>query len=304
MWKTVVTATALVVCTFIFHPDATSRVCRAADPPRLDRHTNQDSLSEGKSPPTPQTSIFAAFQPTTSAGSRESHSPNQVRPAVPPTVTPAQLETIDTPDPIGPQSGPRLLAPTLDAANSQLEPMELVEFRELPLGEAMRAFSEQTELNIVPSAEASKTVVSLYLRNVDPLAALDSMCKAYNLWYRQDEQTGIIRIYTTDEYQRDLSTFREEQTEVFTLLYPNPVDVATAIRDVFGDRVVLNLGTESFDEDDEDLQQRFDRFDLIDERSGGFGLFGGGGGFGDSPRCLSRGRAGPGPAGGGEAEGL
>ncbi len=158
----------------------------------------------------------------------------------------------------------------------QQEPIELVEFRELPLGEAMRTFSEQTGLNIVSSAEAGKTTVSLYLRDVTPLAALEALCKANNLWYRQDSKTGIIRIYTTDEYQRDLSTFREEQIEVFTLLYPNPIDVAMAIRDVFGDRVVLSLGVETFDEEYDDLQQRFDRFDLIDERSGGFGLFGGG----------------------------
>ena len=62
-----------------------------------------------------------------------------------------------------------------------------------------------------------------------------------DLWHKQNPATGVISIYTTKEYQRDLGSFREEQTEVFTLLYPNPVDVATAIRSIYGDRVILNL---------------------------------------------------------------
>ena len=103
----------------------------------------------------------------------------------------------------------------------------------------------QTGLNIVASPEARKVKVSLYLRNVTPEAALDAMCKSNDLWHKRSSTTGVIRIYTTKEYQRDLSTFREEQTEVFTLLYPNPVDVATAIRSIYGDRVILNLQSQS-----------------------------------------------------------
>ena len=111
----------------------------------------------------------------------------------------------------------------------------------------MRLFSAQTGLNIVTSPEARKVSVSLYLRNVTPEAALDALCKSHDLWHKQDPASGVIRIYTAKEYQRDLSSFREEQTEVFTLLYPNPVDVATAIRSIYGDRVILNLQSQDQD---------------------------------------------------------
>jgi len=160
--------------------------------------------------------------------------------------------------------------------------LEVVEFRDQPLDETLRLFSAQTGLNIVASPEARKINVSLYLRNVTPDAALDALCNINDLWHKQNPATGVISIYTTKEYQRDLSSFREEQTEVFTLLYPNPVDVATAIRSIYGDRVVLSLQSQSQDVY-QDLIQRFNRFDVVSQRSQGFGQLsqsGGAGGIG------------------------
>jgi general secretion pathway protein D len=149
--------------------------------------------------------------------------------------------------------------------------LDVVEFRNIALAEALRTFSEQTGLNIVASPEANKTSIAIYLRNVTAEAALDALCTANDLWHKQDKESGIIRIYTAKEYQRDLTSFREEQTEVFTLLYPNPVDVANAIRSVYGDRVVLNLQSPHDQDVYQDLTQRFNRFDIVDQRTQGFG---------------------------------
>lgn len=183
--------------------------------------------------------------------------------------------------------------------------LELIDFREMPLGEAMRILSDQSGLKIVPSSAAGQTVISLYLSDVDALTAIDNLTKTNGLYYRQDRVNGIIRIYTTEEYQADLGSFREERTEVFTLLYPNPVDVALAIQGLFGSRVILNTGS-LFAGDSllaQDLQQRFSRFSLLSafnqlanntnqgngqggggQFGGGIGQgggqFGGGGGFG------------------------
>ncbi len=152
------------------------------------------------------------------------------------------------------------------------QPLDLIDFRNIALGEAMRTFSEQSGMNIVPSVEANKMQVNLFLRNVRPMDVLDSLTKTHDLYYRIDEASGIIRIYTTQEYEANLKSFREEQTQVFTLLYPNPVDVAVAIRDLFGQRVNLNFGVG--DEDSIlDLVFRLNRFDLIDSRSLGLGSF-------------------------------
>lgn len=159
----------------------------------------------------------------------------------------------------------------LDVARQQ-EVLELVDFRGETIDQVVRSFSELANLNIVASAEASKVEINLFLRNVMPMDVLENLTKTHDLYYRVDENSGIIRIYTTAEYERNLASFREERTQVFTLLYPNPVDVAVAIRDLFGDRVQLNFGVG--DEDAIlDLVFRMNRFDLIDSRSLGLGQF-------------------------------
>lgn len=179
--------------------------------------------------------------------------------------------------------------------------LKLVEFRDVPLEDALRVLSQQSGLNFAPSAEAAKTKVTLFLRDVPTMTAVRSITQANKLVFRRDED-GVIRIYTVEQNQRDLNTFREEQTKVFTLLYPNAIDAAQAISDLFGERVQLSFGA-----DDtmmlQNLQDRFDRFDLIDERSLGLGVLGlggiGGGGFGGLGGGLGGGGFGGGGFGGG-----
>lgn len=188
------------------------------------------------------------------------------------------------------------VTPPRPGGSSEIAPsplLDLVEFRRMPLGDAMRVLSDQSGLKIVPSAAAAEQVISLYLQNVEALVAIDSLTKANNLFYRQDRSSGIVRIYTTEEYDADVNSFRDEKTEVFTLLYPNPVDVAIAIQSLFGSRVQLNyMGMMVGDSlTSQDLQQRFSRFSLIQAfnqqsgltgggQTGGVGGIGGGGGIG------------------------
>jgi general secretion pathway protein D len=175
---------------------------------------------------------------------------------------------------------PRRVPPgTPGAADDPGPTLDLVEFRDLSLDEAMRILSQQSGLKIVPSAEASKIRVTLFLKDVPALTAVRALAQAYSLIYRRDDDLGIIRITTRDENTRDLSSFVEEQTRVFTLLYPNAVDAAVAIRDLFGDRVQLSFGADDADML-QDIQNRLDRFDVIDERSLGLGVSQGFGGFG------------------------
>lgn len=117
-------------------------------------------------------------------------------------------------------------------------------------------------------------MINVYLRDVAPLAALEAIVKTNGLFYRVDEESKIVRIATADEYEKDLTSFREDETRVFTLLYPNPVAVAQVISQVFGNRVELN-SADADGEDLIDLSQRFSRFDLVDGRSLGLGTFDG-----------------------------
>ena len=193
---------------------------------------------------------------------------SRIEPATPNTVIidPANLE------PLILENDPSL---TSDYAGGFVPPetlIELVDFRDQELGQAMRLFSEQSGINIVASTQANTMKVNLYLRNVRPMDVLENLTKTHDLYFRIDEKSGVIRIYTTDEYEENLASFREEQTKVFTLLYPNPVDAAVAIRDLFGDRVELSFGVG--DQDSIlDIIHRLNRFDLVDSRSLGLGAY-------------------------------
>jgi len=155
--------------------------------------------------------------------------------------------------------------------------VQQVEFRDIPLADALHMVTRQTGLNLVASQEAGKTRVSLLLQGVPARAAIEELCRANNLWYREDKASGIIRIMTVAEFQRDLTAFREEQTEVFSVLYPNAAAIATAIADLYGDRVQLSLGGDDDATESREIDERFRRFDTVDQRSQGIGLFGAGG---------------------------
>lgn len=174
-------------------------------------------------------------------------------------------------------------AMTFGARAVELAPgpmVKLINFRDVKLLDALAILSEQTGLNLVASSEAAKISISLTLRNVPARLAVETLCKANNLWFKDD--SGILRVMTALESQRDLTSFREEKTQVFSLLYPNAVQIGVAIRDLYGDRVQLSLGSEARSDETDDLYERFDRFDVIDQRSQSLGLFENGGNNGIS----------------------
>ncbi len=142
--------------------------------------------------------------------------------------------------------------------------VDYVEFRDLPLLEALRMLSDQTGFNYSASVAANKTPVNIMLRNISGEAVIEEICKSHNLWYKRDPGTGITRILTVPEFEKDLVGYREEQTEVFTLKFPNVPAIANAIADLYGDRVQLSLGGDDADDDARrDLENRFDRFQVL-----------------------------------------
>lgn len=170
------------------------------------------------------------------------------------------------------------------AAYARAKPTERwirnIEISQAPLVEVARAISKTTGINIAPSSGAISNIVTIYLNEVPAITALETLCNANNLWLKEDPSTGIYRVYTVGEFRRDLASFREEKTEIFTLLYPNAFDIANAIADLYGERVEVNMG----DYDDAltmELQQRLGRFDALNNRAMGLGtaaLTGGSGG--------------------------
>ncbi len=174
-----------------------------------------------------------------------------------------------------------------------------IEFRSVTVGEALRILADRSGLNVVASEKASRIPVTMYLKDVRPLDVLEAMSKTYNLWYRKDARSGIVRVYTVDEFRLGKVDYSRERTEIFTLKHQmNLIDAATTIADLYGKRVVLDLGLENDSRILQELALRFQRFNIIDSQSrvsttlgqqggqgggagGGRGGFGGGmGGFG------------------------
>ena len=191
-----------------------------------------------------------------------------------------------------------ILALSLLALNvhAQISRLEVLDLRQVPLADAARILSEASGLNVVASVEAGKTLISLYLTNVEPRAAIEALCRSHNLWFRDDEKSSIIRIHTPEEYKRDLGSFQDEQTEVFDLRFPNAADIGRSIKDLYGQRVRMNQSTLQQEyQTTQELQQRFQRFDVVDGRSQhlGFSQTGGSGtSSGGSSSGLGRGSMG------------
>ena len=174
--------------------------------------------------------------------------------------------------------------------------IRLIDVNTVSFAEVSRTLSRMTGLNVAPTATAGTNNVSLFLSNLPVQSVLETMCTANGLWLREDEKTGIVRVYTVGEFRRDLASFRDEQTEIFTLLYPNSFDIANAIADLFGDRVEVSTGDNDI-ESMMELQQRMARFDILDQRATGLGMSAngqGGGGMGG----MGGGMGGMGMAGG------
>ena len=142
-----------------------------------------------------------------------------------------------------------------------------MEAESVKLGELIKLVSDRTGVNISSSDAASGKSVSIFLRNITVAASVEEICRATGLWFRGEGD--IIRIMTMEEYEKNLSSFREESMETFTLLYPNVVEVAGVIYGLYPDRTLLSLGEQELQEDGEyDLSRRFRRFRVIEENGG------------------------------------
>ena len=158
-----------------------------------------------------------------------------------------------------------LAAPT----NAPTEFIRYLECESVPIGLLMRLVADQAGVNISASDATADKTVSIFLRNVSADAAVEEICRATGLWFRREPNGSVIRITTMKEYNDNLTSFREEATETFTLLYPNVIEVASVIYGLYPDRTLLSLGEEELDEDDEnDLSRRFRRFRVLDENGG------------------------------------
>ena len=85
-----------------------------------------------------------------------------------------------------------------------MEHIKLIDVQEMPLPSLIRLIAGNNDLNIVPSIKASKINISTYLKNIDPVTALEEICSSHNLWLKKDPKKNIYRIYSLEEYKKSL----------------------------------------------------------------------------------------------------
>ena len=149
--------------------------------------------------------------------------------------------------------------------------------------DATRLISEVSGINVVATQAAGIVEISLFLRHVKTIDAIETICKVGGLWYREEEEVGLVRIMTTEEYGKDLVIYREEDTQVFTLLHPNVFSIAQHIQDLYGERVLLSLPRYYDDQFLATAGQQSQQLMMIMQMMGSMGGGGGGGmggGFG------------------------
>ncbi|MBE0439970.1 MAG: general secretion pathway protein GspD [Gammaproteobacteria bacterium] len=118
-----------------------------------------------------------------------------------------------------------------------------LEFADANLTDVIRTLSELSDSNIIATPEATKSKVTIHLKNTTVLDSIKSISRISDLWYRHDQDTDTYRIMTREEYGKDLIVRDSEHIEVFKLLNANVQIIAQAIEDLYGDRVILSLGT-------------------------------------------------------------
>lgn len=151
----------------------------------------------------------------------------------------------------------------LDATIARLE------LRSVTLGEALELLAGESQANVIASAESAARPVSCHLSGVTVRQAVEALAHSAGLWVREDRSFGLLHIGVGDEIQQTNAAALVEpegaETRVLTVLYPNALEVARAVANLFGPRVQLHADMASDQEDLAEIGKRFERLELLSD---------------------------------------
>ena len=82
-------------------------------------------------------------------------------------------------------------SPEYEAAKAQV--ISVLELKTSTISDATRLIAEISNINLVATSEAGQKEVSVYLRNIKTMDAIEAICKVSGLWYREEAKVGLIR---------------------------------------------------------------------------------------------------------------
>lgn len=114
-------------------------------------------------------------------------------------------------------------------------PVAVLDFKDTPLLKVARLFSELTGKNVVVNSKTQDMPITMYLKNVPPMEALEAICKQNGLWYM--EGPYYIRLVRLDDYARDLAFNYEGHVRIFRLEHTPASSVADTLATLMEERV-------------------------------------------------------------------
>lgn len=138
-------------------------------------------------------------------------------------------------------AAPRKAAPAQEKPRPQGPdaPLGTFDLRATRIHDVMRLVAELSGVNVVATDAVGERVLSLYLRDATARSVIDTVARISGLWYRFRPESNTYLLMTAEEFQRDISVFREEETRVFKLRHHNVVSAANSLVALFGSRVRL-----------------------------------------------------------------
>ncbi len=115
-----------------------------------------------------------------------------------------------------------------------------MEFKGSQVKDIIRVLAEDAKVNIISTPSAGIKEVTIFLKDVTLEEAIKAICRISNLWYRRDGTNGMFQLMTAEEYAKDLVVGQDHNIKVFQLHTPNVLAIASAIENLYGDRVEVS----------------------------------------------------------------
>ncbi|MBU1195047.1 MAG: hypothetical protein KKE62_04285 [Proteobacteria bacterium] len=131
-----------------------------------------------------------------------------------------------------------LLANRADALKGMSRQIESLILKEVPVKQITQLLTELCGYNVLPTKTIEDMKISVFMQHIDLRAALETICRLNNLWYR--EGNNIVTLMTRDEYINDIEIRQNEHTRSFSIKYTNAADMAKIIQALMGSEVFLS----------------------------------------------------------------
>lgn len=132
----------------------------------------------------------------------------------------------------------RLLINRAEALKGMSKQIESLILKEVPVKQITQLLTELCGYNVLPTKTIEDMKISVFMQNIDLRAALETICRLNNLWYR--EGNNIVTLMTREEYIDDIEIRQNEHTRSFSIKYTNAADMAKIIQALMGSEVFLS----------------------------------------------------------------